>query len=57
LPIGRTVDACAPSTTCSGLIPHKKLRRKKVKLPARSMQDAYDDLATLEGRRFVETRY
>jgi polyphosphate kinase len=40
-----------------GLIPHKKLRRKKVKLPARSMQDAYDDLATLEGRRFVETRY
>ena len=40
-----------------GLIPYKKLPRKKVKLPQRSMQDAYDDRATLEGRRFVATRY
>jgi hypothetical protein len=40
-----------------GLIPHKKLRRKKVKLPPRDMRDAYDDLAALAGRRFVESRY
>ena len=40
-----------------GLIPHQKLRRKKVRLPKRSMQDAYDDLATLKGRRFVASRY
>ena len=39
------------------LIPHKKLPRKKVQLPQRSTRDAYDDRATLEGRRFVEPRY
>jgi hypothetical protein len=40
-----------------GLIPHKKLARKKVQLPERSTQDAYDDRATLAGRRFVKPRY
>ena len=40
-----------------GLIPYKKLPRKKVQLPQRSTRDAYDDLATLEGRRFVKPRY
>jgi hypothetical protein len=40
-----------------GLIPFKKLPRKKVHLPERSMQDAYDDRATLQGRRFVKPRY
>jgi polyphosphate kinase len=35
------------------LIPHEKLPRKKSKLPDRSMIDAYDDLATLEGIDFV----
>src|ERR1700757_611533 len=35
------------------LIPYKKLPRKKVKLPKRSMKRAYDDQATLKGRRFV----
>ena len=40
-----------------GLIPYKKLPRKKVQLPARSTRDAYDDQATLEGRRFVKPRY
>jgi polyphosphate kinase 2 len=35
------------------LIPHEKLPRKKSKLPDRSMVDAYDDLATLEGIEFV----
>ena len=38
-------------------IPHKKIKRKKVKLPARSMKGAYDDRATLESRRFVPERY
>jgi len=40
-----------------GLIPYERLPRKKVKLPERSMDDAYDDRATLEGRRFVHARY
>jgi polyphosphate kinase 2 len=40
-----------------GLIPYQQLPRKKVKLPERSMQDAFDDRATLEGRRFVEAKY
>ncbi len=40
-----------------GLIPYKPLPRKKVKLPERSMQHAYDDRATLKGRRFVEAKY
>jgi polyphosphate kinase 2 len=39
------------------LIPYEKLPRKKVKLPNRSMRHAYDDRATLEGRRFVATKY
>ena len=40
-----------------GLIPYKKLPRKKVQVPERSTRDAYDDRATLEGRRFVKPRY
>ena len=40
-----------------GLIPYKKLPRKRAKVPQRSMQDSYDDQATLKGRRFVEARY
>jgi hypothetical protein len=28
-----------------------------VKLPARSMKDAYDDRATLKSRRFVPEKY
>ena len=39
------------------LIPYKRLSRKKVKLPKRSMEGAYDDRATLEGRRFVPAKY
>jgi polyphosphate kinase 2 len=39
------------------LIPYKKVRRKKVKLPARSTKHAYDDQAALGGRRFVPERY
>jgi len=40
-----------------GLIPYKKVRRKKVKIPKRSTKHAYDDQATLEGRRFVPESY
>jgi polyphosphate kinase len=39
------------------LIPYKKLPRKKVKLPKRSMKRAYDDQATLKGRQFVPEKY
>lgn len=39
------------------LIPHKKVPRDKVKLPKRSMKNAYDDQASLKGRKFVAARY
>src|SRR5580765_2080561 len=39
------------------LIPHKKVRREKVRLPKRSMKGAYDDRASLKGRRFVPARF
>jgi len=38
-------------------IPHKKIKVKKVALPDRSMQGAYDDQATLKGRKFVARKY
>ena len=39
------------------LIPYKKVPREKVKLPNRSKKRAYDDEATLKGRRFVPEKY
>ena len=39
------------------LIPYKKLPRQKVKLPERSMKDAYEDRASLRGRKFVPEKY
>ena len=39
------------------LIPYKNVPREKIKLPKRSMKGAYDDRATLKGRRFVPERY
>jgi polyphosphate kinase len=39
------------------LIPYKKIPREKVKMPKRSMKGAYDDEASLKGRRFVPERY
>ena len=39
------------------LIPYKKVKRDKVKLPKRSMKRAYDDQATLKGRKFIAQRY
>ena len=38
-------------------IPYKKVAKKKAKLPPRSMKDAYDDQASLAGRRFVPEKY
>jgi polyphosphate kinase 2 len=39
------------------LIPYKKLPKEKIKLPERSRKRAYDDSASLEGRRFVPEKY
>ena len=35
------------------MIPYEKLPRERRELPDRSMSDAYDDVATLEGLQFV----
>ena len=39
------------------LIPYKKIKREKVKLPPRSDKKKYDDQATLKGRNFVPEKY
>ncbi len=39
------------------VIPHKKLKEVKVKLPKRSSKGAYDDDASIARRRFVRERY
>ena len=39
------------------LIPHKKVKREKIELPKRKMKHAYDDQASLKGRRFVPETY
>jgi len=39
------------------LIPYKKVPRDKIKLPKRSNKGAYDDKATLRGRKFVPEKY
>jgi polyphosphate kinase 2 len=38
-------------------IPYKKVEREPVKLPKRSMKGAYDDLASLQGRKTVKQHY
>ena len=38
-------------------IPYKKLPSEKIRLPKRSKKGAYDDQATLKGRRFVPEKY
>src|SRR5579863_7225035 len=38
-------------------IPYKKTSRPKVKLPKRSNKGAYDDQASLQGRKFVAERF
>lgn len=39
------------------LIPYKKTKRKKAKLPPRSKKKKYDDSATLKGRSFIPEKY
>jgi polyphosphate kinase 2 (PPK2 family) len=39
------------------LLPYKKVPRDKIKLPDRSMKNAYDDQATLKKRKFVAEKY
>ena len=39
------------------LIPHKKLRKERVKLPKRSNKQKYDDQSLLKGRNFVREIY
>jgi len=39
------------------LLPYKGIARKKIRLPKRSKKGAYDDVATLKGRRFVPEQY
>jgi len=39
------------------LIPYKKVPPERVMLPKRSMKDAYDDQASLKGRKFVPEKY
>ena len=39
------------------LIPYKKLRKEKVKLPKRSNKQKYDDQSSLKGRKFVPETY
>ena len=36
---------------------YESVAREKVKLPKRSMKHAYDDQATLRGRKFVPEKY
>ena len=38
-------------------VPYKKVPHDKVKLPKRSKKHAYDDVASLKGRRFVTEKY
>ena len=39
------------------LIPYKKAPREEVKLPKRKDKDAYDDQASLKGRKFIPEKY
>jgi len=39
------------------LIPYEKVKREKLKVPDRSNKKAYDDQATLKGRRFVPEKF
>lgn len=39
------------------LLPYRKVERKKIKLPKRSLKGKYDDRASLQGRNFVPAKY
>ena len=38
-------------------IPHESVKKEQVKLPKRAKKDAYDDQATMKGRKYVEEVY
>ncbi|WP_217440897.1 MULTISPECIES: polyphosphate kinase 2 [unclassified Myxococcus] len=38
-------------------IPHKRVKRPKVRLPKRTLQGSYDDEATLQGRNFIPEHF
>jgi polyphosphate kinase 2 len=38
-------------------IPWKKVKREKIKLPKPDKREAYDDVASLKGRRWIKERY
>jgi hypothetical protein len=40
-----------------GLLPYEVAPREKIKLPGRDKKHAYDDDATMEGRRWIKERY
>jgi polyphosphate kinase 2 len=40
-----------------GLVPWKRIKHERVKLPKRSKKHAYDDQASLRGRKFVPEKY
>jgi polyphosphate kinase 2 len=44
-------------TQLLALVPHEKVPRPKIKLPKRSKKGAYDDVAPMQGRRFVPAIY
>ena len=44
-------------STLLDVIPYKKISRPKVKLPKRSNKGAYDDQASLRGRKFVTEKF
>lgn len=39
------------------LLPYKRIKREKITLPEREMNDAYDDQSTLKGHKFVPEKY
>lgn len=39
------------------LIPYKRIKRDKVRLPKRSSRNRYDDSLTLRGRRFIQEQF
>ena len=39
------------------LIPYERIPRKKIKLPKRSNNNAYDDQRALEGRNFIPAKH
>ena len=39
------------------VIPYKQVKRRDIELPQRDKNGAYDDTASIAGRRFIEQRF